>query len=68
MRDDSQRRFLVQGSITALLRQCFQRLQHCCNIATLFSAQNRRCESPRVTSPLLAWWELKIANCMTVAV
>ena len=28
-RNDSQRRFLAQLSITTLLRRCFERLQHC---------------------------------------
>ena len=44
--DDSQRRFLAQHSIIALLR-------HCSNIATLCCAKNRRCQSPRVTLPLV---------------
>ena len=49
---DSQRRFLAQSSITTLLRHCFEWLQHCSNIAALCCAQNRRCESSHVTSPL----------------
>ena len=49
---DSQRRFLVQITITILLRHCFEWLQHCSNIAALCCAQNRRCESSHVTSPL----------------
>ena len=49
---DSQRRFLAQSSITTLLRHCFEWLQHCSNIAALCCAQNRRCESSLVTSPL----------------
>ena len=51
-RDDSQRRFLAQHSVATLLRHCFGWLQHCSNIATLYCAKNRRCESSRVTSPL----------------
>ena len=51
-RGDSQRRFLGQHSIAALLRHCFEWLQHCSNIARLCCAKNRRCESSRVTSPL----------------
>ena len=35
-RNDSQQRFLEQHSITALLRHCFEWLQHCSNIATLY--------------------------------
>ena len=50
-RDDSQRRFLEQHSVATLLRRCFEWLQHCSNIATLYCAKNRRCESSRVTSP-----------------
>ena len=52
-RDDSQRRFLAKHSITTSLRHCFEWLQHCSNIATLCFAQNRRCESSRVTSTYL---------------
>ena len=44
--------FLAQISITILLRHCFEWLQHCSNIAALCCAQNRRCESSLVTSPL----------------
>ena len=51
-RDDSQQRFLAQHSITELLWHCFEWLQHCSNIATLCCAENRRCKSSRVTSPL----------------
>ena len=47
-RDDSQ-----QHSVATLLRHCFEWLQHCSNIATLCCAKNRRCESFRVTSPLI---------------
>ena len=53
-RDDSQRRFLAQHSVATLLRHCFEWLQHCSNIATLCCAKNRRCESSRVTSPILS--------------
>ena len=35
-----------------MLRHCFEWLQHCSNIATLCCAENRRCKSSRVTSPL----------------
>ena len=38
--------------VATLLRHCCEWLQHCSNIATLCCAQNRRCESSRVTSPL----------------
>ena len=48
-RDDSQRRFLAQHSFATLLQHCFEWQQHCSNIATLFCAKNRRCESSRVT-------------------
>ena len=50
-RDDSQRRFLAQHNIKALLRHCLEWLQHCSNIATLCCAENRRSKSFRVTSP-----------------
>ena len=50
-RDDSQRRFLAQHSVAALLRQWFERLQHSASVATLCCAKNRRCKSSRVTSP-----------------
>ena len=49
-RDDSQRRFVAQHSVPTLLRHCFEWLQHCSSIATLSCAENRRCESSRVTS------------------
>ena len=51
--NDAQRRLLAQHNTTTLLRRCFEQLQHCSNIATLDCAKNRRCESSRVTSPLL---------------
>ena len=51
-RDDSRRRFLAQHSVASLLRHCFELLQHCSIIATLFCAKNLRRESFRVTSPL----------------
>ena len=51
-RDDSQRCFLAQHSITTLFWHCFEWLQHCSNIGTRCCAQNRRCESSHVTSPL----------------
>ena len=50
-RDDSQQRFLAQHNIKALLRHCFEWLQHCSNITTLCCAENRRSKSFRVTSP-----------------
>ena len=50
-RDDSQRRFLAQHSVTTLLGRCFELLQHCSNIATLRCAKNSRCAPARVTSP-----------------
>ena len=53
-RDNSQRPFLAQRSVATLLGHCFEWLQHCFNIATLSCAKNRRCESSRVTSPLVA--------------
>ena len=49
--DDSQRRFLAQHSVAALLRHCFECLQHRASVATLRCAKNRRYESSRVTSP-----------------
>ena len=51
-RDDSKRRFLAQQSATALMRPCFEQLQHCSNIATLCCTKNWRCESSRVTDHL----------------
>ena len=51
--DDSQRQFLAPHNVATLLRHCFKWLQHCCNIATLCCAKNRRCELSRVTSPKL---------------
>ena len=45
-------RNLAQNSVVTLLQHCFDWLQHCSNIATLCCANNRRCESFRVTSPL----------------
>ena len=51
-RGDSQRRFLAQHSIAALLQHCFEWLQHCSNIARLCCAKNGLCDSSRVTSPL----------------
>ena len=50
-RDDSQRRFLAQHSLTTLLFHCLKWLQYCSNIWTLFCVKNCRCESSRVTSP-----------------
>ena len=47
-RDDSQRRFLAQQNVAKLLRRCFELLQNCSNIARLYCAKNRRCESSRV--------------------
>ena len=35
------------------MRHCFEWLQHCSSIATLCCAKNRRCQSSRVTSPLV---------------
>ena len=50
--DDSQRRFLTQN-ILAMLEQCCDYSKQCRNnVATLFWAKNRRCESYRVTAPL----------------
>ena len=57
-RDDSQQRFLAQHSVAILLRHCFEWLKHCSNIATLCYAKNRRCESSRLTSPLMIYWIL----------
>ena len=48
MRDDSQRRILAQHSVATLLRNYFEWMQHCSNIATLCCAKNCRCESSRV--------------------
>ena len=36
-------RFLAQHSVAILLLHFFEWLQHCCNIATLCCAKNRRC-------------------------
>ena len=43
--------FLVQQSVATLLRHSFEKFQHCSNIVKLCCTKNRRCESPRVTSP-----------------
>ena len=43
---------LAQHSIPTLLRDCFEWLQHCPNIASLCCVKNQRCESSRVTLPL----------------
>ena len=49
--DDSQGRFLAQHSV-AMLEQCCNHLKQCHNnVATLYCAKNRRCESSRVTPP-----------------
>ena len=47
-RDNLQHRCLAQHSITALLRHCFEWLQHWPNIATLCCAENGRCKSSLV--------------------
>ena len=52
-RDDSQRRFLLQHSVTMLEQYCDYSKQCRNNVATLCCAKNRRCESSRVTSPLV---------------
>ena len=52
IRDDSQQQFLTQHSVATSLRHCFEWLQHCSNIASLFYAKNGRCELSRVTSLL----------------
>ena len=56
-RDDLQERLLVQHSITTVVATLFgivaTLFQHCSNIAMMYCAQNRRCESYRVTSPLM---------------
>ena len=57
--NDSQRRFLAQHSVATLLRHCFEWFQHCSNIATLCCAKNRRCESTRVTLPLITFPETR---------
>ena len=54
--DDSQRQFLVQHSITTLLRHCFEWLQHCYNIAMMCCAWNCHYESCGVMSPLRRTW------------
>ena len=51
-RDNSQRRFLAQYIVTTMFWYCFEWLQHCFNIATMCCAENRRCESSRLTSSL----------------
>ena len=64
-RDDLQRQFLTQHSITSLLQHCFESLQHCSNITTLCCAENRRCKSSRVTSPwgtATQFWVIKICR------
>ena len=43
---------LAQHSLPTLLRDCFEWLQHCPNIAALCCVKNQRCESSRVTLPL----------------
>ena len=49
--DDSQRRFLAQHSV-AMFEQCFKYYKKINNnVATLWCAKNRRCESSRETSP-----------------
>ena len=51
-RDDSQRRFFAQHSVT-MLEQCCNHSKQCrSNVAKLSCAKNRRCESSRVTTPL----------------
>ena len=50
-RDDLQRRFLAQHSLTTLFLRGFEWLQSCSNIWTLCCVKNRRCELSRVTSP-----------------
>ena len=51
--DDSQRRCLAQHSV-AMLEQCCIHSKQCRNnVARLCCAKNRRCESSRVTLPLL---------------
>ena len=50
--DDSQQRFLTQDMV-AMLEQCCNHSKQCRNkVATLCCAENCRCESSRVTSPL----------------
>ena len=50
--DDSQQLFLTQDMV-AMLEQCCNHSKQCRNnVATLCCAENRRCESSRVTSPL----------------
>ena len=50
--DDSQQRFLAQDMV-AMLEQCCNHSKQCRNnVVTLYCAENRRCESSRVTSPL----------------
>ena len=41
-------RFLTQHNISTMLRHFFEWLQHCSDIATLYCAKTRRCESSRV--------------------
>ena len=36
--DDSRRRFLAKHCFATLLRHCFEQLQHCSNIATLYKS------------------------------
>ena len=43
---------LAQHSPPTLLRDCFEWLQHCPNIAALCCVKNQRCESSHVTLPL----------------
>ena len=51
IRNDPQRRFLVQHSVAMLEQCCNYSKQYHNSVATLCCAKNRRCESSRVTSP-----------------
>ena len=52
-RNDSERRFLAQHSITILLRIVLNGYNKIAKIATLCCAKNRCCESSRITSPVV---------------
>ena len=44
----------LRNTAFAMFKQCCYHLNQCRNIATLCCAKNRRCESSRVTSPLMS--------------
>ena len=62
---------LAQHSVAVLLRHCFEWLQHCSSIATLYWTKSRLCESSRVASPLLIQQVgvcvIQAVNCRTLS-